>query len=399
MHDDRNDEGPSGSRPAEDAPPPEAGGVVARAPDAILPAFSPDVFTFGPETPWMQVAALYLADLNSENTWRSYERHLRGAFGLLGVATLHGLTLPMLAAYRAYVLRQPLAPSSQALALAALRSFLTWAADYDAHGLPVEKLKRALRSPKRTPRPARDLPTDADIAKVLSQPLSRRDRAVMMTFLGAGLRISELVSLNVSDLHRARESQGLYLHVRNGKGNKDRHVPVQEDVERALLDYLADTGRSVGNPGPLFRAYDSVHKSRKPHTASAPRRRFSARGCVYRLVKRILERAGLDPRLSPHSLRHTYALLVYRASRDVLAAQKLLGHASLATTQVYLDHLSVDELRLRCRRCRPRHLPAWMKGDSPRARHRRSPAVAASEASESAEAARRAAGGSPAPPG
>ena len=130
----------------------------------------------------------------------------------------------------------------------------------------------------------------------------------------------------------------MVIAVRHGKGRRDRQVPVQPEVSQLLLTYLTDTGRRLGDPGPLFRSHDRGSHVRE-------RARLSTRAVGY-LVGRTLEKASLAVKpISPHSLRHTYAIRALRAGGNVIAVQKLLGHASVATTQRYLDHLALSELR------------------------------------------------------
>jgi site-specific recombinase XerD len=289
-------------------------------------------------TPWQLVVEAYLdAALDSPHTRRAYARHLRHAFAVLGVATVSELTGADLARYRADVISSDLAPGSQAQALAALRSFLSWSRTLGAHRLPGEVIRIALKTPTVVVRrPYRTL-GEGDIAAVLATASTSRDRALLGVLLGGGLRAAEAVGLDVTDLHDDPDG-GLVIAVRRGKGRRDRQVPVQPEVASLLLAYLAETGRRLGNPCPLFRAHDRGHHLRE-------RVRLSTRAVGY-LVQQVLRRAGLSAKaISPHSLRHTYAIRALRSGGNVIAVQKLLGHASVATTQRYLDHLGLGELR------------------------------------------------------
>jgi site-specific recombinase XerD len=289
-------------------------------------------------TPWEFVVEAYLdAAIDSAHTRRAYERHLRDAFAVLRAATVSELNGTDLARYRAAVVSSDLAPGSQAQALAALRSFLSWSRTLGAHGLSGDVIRTALKTPKAVVRrPYRTL-GESDIAAVLATASTARDRALLAVLLGAGLRAAEAVGLDVTDLHDDPEG-GLVIAVRRGKGRRDRQVPVQPDVSRLLFAYLAETGRRLGDSGPLFRAHDRGAARRE-------RARLSTRAIDY-LVRQAMERAGLVAKaISPHSLRHTYAIRALRAGGNVIAVQKLLGHASVATTQRYLDHLALGELR------------------------------------------------------
>jgi site-specific recombinase XerD len=289
-------------------------------------------------TPWETVVEAYLdAAIDSPHTRRAYERHLRNAFTVFGVATLNELTGADLARYRAAVVSSNLAPGSQAQALAALRSFLAWSRTLGAHRLSTDVIRTALKTPKAVVRrPYRTL-GESDIGTLLTMASMTRDRALLAVLLGAGLRAAEAVGLDVTDLHDDPEG-GLVIAVRRGKGRKDRQVPIQPDVARLLFAYLADTGRRLGDSGQLFRAPDRGAVRRE-------RARLSTRAVGY-LVRQAIERAGLAAKaISPHSLRHTYAIRALRAGGNLMAVQKLLGHASVATTQRYLDHLALGELR------------------------------------------------------
>src|SRR4029450_9365623 len=264
-------------------------------PIAALPA--PALTT---TTPWVTVIEAYLdAAIDSPHTGRAYERHLGNAFAGFGVEAVSELSGADLARYRAAVVSSDLAPGSQAQALAALRSFLGWSRTLGAHRLSSDVIRTALKTPKAVVmRPYRTL-GESDIATVLAMASMTRDRALLAVLLGAGLRAAEVVGLDVSDLHDDPEG-GLVIAVRQGKGRRDRQVPVQPEVSRLLLAYLAETSRHLGDTGPLFRAHDRGAAERE-------RARLSTRAVGY-LVRRSLERAGLAAKaISPHALRHTFA--------------------------------------------------------------------------------------------
>jgi integrase len=130
------------------------------------------------------------------------------------------------------------------------------------------------------------------------------------------------------------------LYVRQGKGRKDRVVPIQPEVDQLLRAYLASTGRRLGQMGPLFCAHDRgfVHRG-------VQRGRLGA-GAVWAVVQVCAVAASINAKkVSRHALRHTMALRTLRNSRDVMAVKELLGHAALSTTQRYLAHLQLAELR------------------------------------------------------
>jgi integrase/recombinase XerD len=139
----------------------------------------------------------------------------------------------------------------------------------------------------------------------------------------------------VSDVDEDTDGE-LVLHVRQGKGRRDRDVPVRRDVATSVRVYLTATDRRLGGSGPLFLSHDRAGKGDG---------RLSARAVGY-LVARLVEQAGVDAkRVSPHSLRHTFAIRSLKSGGNVVAVQKLLGHASIQTTTRYTDHLELSELR------------------------------------------------------
>jgi integrase/recombinase XerD len=293
--------------------------------------------TLAAMTPWPVIVEAYLAAaVDSAHTRRAYRRHLGAAFEQQGVATVAELTGAHLAAYRAHITASPLAPASISQALAALRSFLAWAGTMGAHRLPAESIKVALRTPSSQVQRPYQVLADAEIAAVLTVATTPRDRALLGVMLGTGLRAAKVVGLDVRDVHDGVD--GTLLHVRQGKGRKDRLVPVQSDVAQLVRSYLVATGRHLLSEGPLFRAHDRAATRRSRH-------RLTTRA-VGHLVARSTAAAGVEAKtISPHSLRHTFALRALRQGGNVVAVSKLLGHASITTTQKYVDHLATAELR------------------------------------------------------
>jgi site-specific recombinase XerD len=291
-----------------------------------------------PATPWRAVVDAYLdAKVDSPETRRSYRRHLLDALTDLGVLSVDELTGAALARYRHAVTSSSLSPSSQAQALSALRSFLRWSGTMGAHRLSRDVIAEALSTPRTTVRRPYTVLTDAEIAGMVAAAGNARDRALLAVMLGGGLRVSEAVGLDIADLVEDADG-GTVLYVRQGKGRKDRTVPVQPDVAQLVRAYLAATGRRLGDAGPLFAAHDRAAASRAPGRLTAPRAAAAVLRCA--------DAAGIAAkRVSPHVLRHTFAIRALHKGGSVVAVSKLLGHASLTTTQRYVDHLATAELR------------------------------------------------------
>jgi integrase/recombinase XerC len=189
-----------------------------------------------------------------------------------------------------------------------------------------------------TPKLGRALPvvlTVDDAKTLIETPKGKglpalRDRAILETFYSTGVRVSELVGLNREDLNL---SEGL-LKVR-GKGKKERIVPIGSKAMEAIQTYLED--RSLKKP-----ADSSDHRTHKPLFENRLGQRLTTRA-VAGIVNRYVAQAGLQARVSPHTLRHSFATHLLDGGVDLRAIQEMLGHASLSTTQRY-THLSADQL-------------------------------------------------------
>ncbi|MBN2375972.1 MAG: tyrosine recombinase XerC [Sedimentisphaerales bacterium] len=188
----------------------------------------------------------------------------------------------------------------------------------------------------RTPKQEKKLPRCLDLSQIttlLNCPdtnnmLGARDRAILETLYSSGLRVSELVSLNLSDVDFLGET----LHIR-GKGKKERVSPIGSTALQAIQRYLsfrdADPRKENFNQQALF-----INKHGQ---------RLSTRSVRRKLDKYLLQ-VGLDPRISPHTLRHSFATHMLNNGADLRVVQELLGHQSLSTTQVY-THLTTNKMK------------------------------------------------------
>ena len=162
-----------------------------------------------------------------------------------------------------------------------------------------------------------------------------RDVAILETIYSCGLRISELCGLRCGDLSWTENS----LCVR-GKGKKERLVPIGEPALQAIKNYWKQLGHTGELIAPIFCGGKIGPNSMSPRT-------------VQLRLKRYLEIAGLDPKLTPHKLRHSYATHLLDAGADLRSVQELLGHAHLVTTQVY-THLTTERLKRAYNEAHPR---------------------------------------------
>jgi integrase/recombinase XerD len=219
-------------------------------------------------------------------------------------------------------------PSSVARALAAVRSFHRFLVmEGEAGADPAEGVARP-KVPRNLPRP---LSVDEVAALVAAPgddgPVALRDGAILETLYGAGLRISELVALDVDDVDL---EEGSVRAV--GKGSKERIVPLGRYAVRALQAYLTRSRPALAGPrtrGALFL-----------NTRGG---RLTRQGCT-NIIKATARRAGIRKRVTPHMLRHSFATHLLEGGADVRVVQELLGHASLATTQIY-TLVTKDRLR------------------------------------------------------
>ena len=216
-------------------------------------------------------------------------------------------------------------PAARARKLSALKSFYKYLtvrtkqlAENPVADLEYPKLRKSL------PRYL-TLEQSAALLKAASGPNQKRDYAILMIFLNCGIRRSELVGLNLTDVYEDR------LRV-VGKGNKERFVYFGSTCKRAIDDYLPERNKQVlSDNRALFGSRDS---NRLSVTA------------VHRLVKKYLLMAGLDAdQFSAHKLRHTAATMMLSGGVDVKTVQEVLGHENLNTTQIY-THIENTELKI-----------------------------------------------------
>lgn len=216
--------------------------------------------------------------------------------------------------------------------IATLRSFHKW---MEKRGLVDQNPMLAVRTPKQAKRLPKAVSVE-QIEQLLAAPddsalLGARDRAILETLYSTGIRVSEVVGINRGDLDDSGES----ILIR-GKGRRERVVPLGSHALAALRHYvnrhdveLSEAGLTAGDESALF-----VNK----HGG-----RLSSRS-VRRKVTKYLEQVGLDPEISPHTIRHSFATHLLDNGADLRSVQELLGHQSLSSTQVY-THLSSRRVR------------------------------------------------------
>jgi site-specific recombinase XerD len=170
----------------------------------------------------------------------------------------------------------------------------------------------------------------AAVQKGSEQPIKPapflRDFAILETIYSCGVRVSELCELRAEDIHWTAR----IVHIR-GKGKKERQVPIGEHALAAIRKYWLALVQPPDGPKPVFLANEEKQRAMYPRL-------------LQMRLKRYLEIAGLDPHITPHKLRHSYATHLLDAGADLRSVQELLGHAHLVTTQVY-THLTTERLK------------------------------------------------------
>lgn len=218
--------------------------------------------------------------------------------------------------------------ATMARKIATLRSFHKWLQRFGAITQNPMTLIRTPRQSKRLPKAI----SVNDVERLLAAPdsntpLGSRDRAMLETLYSTGIRVSELVGINLNDV----DETGQALMVR-GKGKRERIVPLGSHALRAISEWITmreRVGRAGEGTSPLFINRDGG--------------RISTRS-VRRKLSKYLESSGLDPAISPHTLRHSFATHLLDNGADLRAVQELLGHRSLSTTQIY-THLTTARMQ------------------------------------------------------
>jgi integrase/recombinase XerD len=226
------------------------------------------------------------------------------------------------------------APSSIARAVAAVRSFHRFCVEEGVGGSDPSQDIGGPRVPQGIPKALTEPEVEALLSAVPGDdPRARRDRAILETLYAAGLRISELVGLELGDLD-LRDGIVRVL----GKGNKERVVPVGRTAQAALDDYLRH-----GRPELERRVSTRTKRAGDAVFLNARGGRLTRQG-AWLIVRAAGDRAGLAGQLFPHVLRHSCATHMLDHGADIRVVQELLGHASLSTTQVY-TRVSPERLR------------------------------------------------------
>ncbi len=268
---------------------------------------------------------------SSEHTLRAYRRELTAFAAFLEkqfgedcdtrqIDHLH------IRAYLGELIARGLQKSSTARALAAIRSWFQWLARKDLLDSNPALLVSTPKLPRRLPR----VPSIEQMNKLLDASPSRevawaaRDLVIFELLYGCGIRNAELVGINLADIHWANE----VILVR-GKGHKERYVPLGDEAQSALLQYIPQRDEKLRRAGRSSEALLLNLYLRGKGDA-----RLTTRS-VGRIVKRIALERGLSADIHPHTLRHAFGTHMLEEGADLRAIQEMLGHERLSTTQRY----------------------------------------------------------------
>ncbi len=294
-----------------------------------------------PEGRWTEAFLEYLTGecRLAANTIAAYRRDIRRFQAWLGTRTVGSLTIADLSDYVAWLHAAQLAPSSVARHIVALRMYIRY---LQLEGIVQENLAELLGSQKLWQRIPQVL-SPAMVTRFLAAPNRydacwRRDRALVELLYATGCRVSEVSHLKMPDLHLAQR----YCRCL-GKGSKQRLVPLGRQAVAAVEEYLdhergALAARAAAPP---------------PWLLLSRRGGRLRREAIWELVKKYAARAGLPDSISPHTLRHSFATHMLGGGADLRQVQELLGHASIATTQIY-THVEQSRLKRVHSRFHPR---------------------------------------------
>lgn len=182
----------------------------------------------------------------------------------------------------------------------------------------------------------------SQVRQLLEQPAklstaeAKRDRVMLELLYASGMRISELVSLNMGDV----DTKGGYVRC-FGKGNKERIIPIYEQVAQAVTKYIEETRPRL------------ARGKNDPALFLNPRGERLTRQGFWQKLKEYAKSANLSAQVSPHTLRHSFATHMLSGGADLRSVQELLGHANISTTQVY-THLTTDHIRRAYEKSHPR---------------------------------------------
>ena len=282
----------------------------------------------------------------SENTTAAYQNDLSQLANFAEAeATKHGImpawdsfSRPDMLSYLLNLKERGYVATTQARKVAAAKSFFGFM-------LAEGKIKKNPTENITSPKVGKALPDAISISQVrqlisqptrLSTPEAKRDRAMLELLYASGMRVSELVSLNLGDVDTKGDSVRCF-----GKGRKERLIPIYPQAAKAVEEYVTEVR-------PQFS-----HSDTEQALFLNQRGERLTRQGLWQILKAYAKQAGLSKKVTPHTLRHSFATHMLSGGADLRSVQELLGHANISTTQIY-THLTSEHVRRTYDKAHPR---------------------------------------------
>lgn len=228
-----------------------------------------------------------------------------------------------------YEIAKELNSRSQSRIISGLRSFFNYLVFEDYRKKNPLELMESPKTGRKLPDTLSTEEIDSMVAAIdLGKPEGERNRAILETLYGCGLRVSELIHLRLSDLFF---SEGFILVT--GKGNKQRFVPIAEETQKYINIYRKEV-----------RVHIDIKKGFEDTLFLNRRGAGLTRAMIFTLIKQLAEKIGLKKSVSPHTFRHSFATHLLEHGADLRAIQQMLGHESITTTEIYM-HLDRSHLK------------------------------------------------------
>jgi integrase/recombinase XerD len=228
-----------------------------------------------------------------------------------------------------YQIAKEVNPRSQARIISGLRSFFEYLVFEDYRNTNPTTLIESPKIGRKLPDTLSEKDINILISSIdLSHPQGERNRTIIETLYSCGLRVSELINLKISDLFF---DEGLIKVV--GKGNKERFVPIHNTAKKYITFYITKLRTQVA---PKKGFEDTLFLNRRGNALT--------RQMIFTIIRKLAEKINLDKKISPHTLRHSFATHLIKNGADLRAIQQMLGHESITTTEVYV-HLDNSYLK------------------------------------------------------
>jgi len=264
----------------------------------------------------------------ADRTVRNYDFYLKRFADWANYPAPSGITQDMVHKYRLFLNRElegrddtNLKKSTQNYHLIALRAFLKYLHKIDVKTLAPEKIELAKQGTRKV-----EFLEEEELARLLTAPMKDkgliglRGAAILQMLFSTGLRVSELSKIKIEDINLKRDEFTV-----KGKGSKHRVVFLSDECRKALKDYI-DARK---DPSPfIFVSHDRAKVGRGATGPLTPR-------SIQRIVEGYAAKAGITKKITPHTIRHTFATDLLRNGADIRSVQAMLGHESITTTQIY----------------------------------------------------------------